>query len=147
MIKQSLKDAIAAMFERKGEQSDDVERGLVTFTFPHPLGPTVYSRRERRAAERAGLHQSDGFRTVEIPFEDAFMVRKRRRIAEADRTRRQRKGQRRFYEQQRQRAFADDTTRAQMAVLQRGPGDTISEAMHTNVVHAVSHRFRDELPA
>lgn len=120
-----------------GDRPDPLD-GTCTVTRPVPIDDPR-SRRERRAETRRPAE----LEVVEdVPVIDMLHARKQRRVQQANRDRRQRKGQRRFMESQRLRAFRDDTVRAQMQVIE-GP-DT---PLRRNVLRSLVAKYGDQIEA
>ncbi len=129
-------DAVARRQKRTGPDLPDE----IPFTYPaHGNAPQSGTRRERRAA---GVK-------VELVTDQAYPIdyligaRARRRQQDRDRDRRQRKGNRKFQQAQLDRAFSDDTKRAQLRVLEAGP----EHPMHASVAHDLRVKYADELRA
>lgn len=118
-----------------GDRPDPLDQ-TASFTAPVPIDDPR-SRRERRAESR---RPAELLTQPDVPVVDLIQARKQRRVSVANRARRQRKGQRRFMEQQRLRAFRDDTVRAQMQVL-AGP----DSPRRRNVYNGLVAKYGDQI--
>ena len=135
-IKKFFRSAFDAV--ARGRKAPDLP-DETPFTYPeHGNAPQNTTRRERRAA---GIHPV--LVTDETyPIDYLINARARRRQQDRDRARHQRKGNRKFQQAQLDRAFSDDTKRAQLRVLEDD-----QSPMYQNVANDLRVKYAEELKA